>query len=101
MTTLMKYIDAETTQTGLRYREIDLELSCERLKQIFTHQLDSRLPDHFGRHFEFVDRHDLAVDLDLGWSKWREEKVRCLFLDHQLEKWFYIHLLCSALSQSE
>jgi hypothetical protein len=62
------------------------------LPLLFGHEFERRLPDHLGRHLELVDRHYLAFDFDLRRRKRSEEKIRCLLLYHQLEKWFDVHL---------
>jgi len=82
---LMKYVDPESTKARLRDREVDLEFACERLELVFIHEFHRRLLDHLRRHLQLVHRHDLAVNLDLRWRERRKEKVRSLFLDHQLE----------------
>ena len=87
----MEYVDAEPAEPFLGDREIDLQLTREELHLVFVHQLQRRLLDHLWRHLELVDRHDLALDLDLGRRVRCEEKVRCLLLYHQLEKRFDVH----------
>ena len=91
--TLIEHVDAEAAEALFGQRKVDLEFLVELVHLLFGHQLERRLLHHLGRHLELVDRHDLAFDLDLGRSERREEKVRCLFLDHQLEQWFDVHLL--------
>ena len=63
---LLKDIETEAPESGLRNREVHLEFPREFFEQIFAHQFDRRLSDHLGRHFELVDRHDIAVDLYFG-----------------------------------
>ncbi len=93
----MKYVYAEATEPGLRDRKVDLQLAREFLELLFVHQLDRRLLDHLRRHLELVDRHDLAVDLDLGRRERREEKVRGLLLDHQFEERLDVHAVACSL----
>ena len=81
----MEYVDAETTKAFFGERKVDLELFVELLHLIFGHQLQRRLPDHLRRHFETVDRNNLAFDLDLGRREWGKKKVRSLFFNHQFE----------------
>ena len=82
---LVEHVHPEPAEARLRDREVDLELTSERVEQVFVHQLDRRLFDHLGRHLELVHRHDLAVDLDLGRRERRKEQVGGLLLDHQFE----------------
>ena len=81
----MKDVDTKSPKAFFGQGEVDFELASEVLHLLRVHKLEGRLLDHLRRHFELVDRHDLAFDLDLGGRKWRKEKIRGLFLYHQLE----------------
>ena len=71
----MEDVDAETSKTRFRDREVDFQFFRKKLELSLIHQFERCLLDHFWRHFEFVNRHDLAVDLDLGGRIRRKEKV--------------------------
>jgi hypothetical protein len=82
---LVENVDTESPEAGLGDREIDFQFLVEVFELLVIHELDCRLLDHLRRHLELVDRHDLALDLDLGRRVRCEEKVRRLLLDHQFE----------------
>src|SRR5690606_10232412 len=91
VTPLVENVDAEPAQSGLGNGEVDLELAIELLELLLRHQLHCRLAHHLRRQLELVHRHDLALDLDLDRGEAGHEEVRSLLLDHQIEKWLYVH----------
>ncbi len=89
---LMEDVDAEPSEPGFGDGEIDLEFTRELLQLRLVHEFECRLLDHFRRHLQLVDGHDLAVDLDLGRRERREEEVRGFLLHHQFEQRLDVHL---------
>ena len=71
----MKNIDAESAKTGFRDGKVHFEIAGELFKKVLIHQLNGRLLDHLRRHFELIDRHYLAVNLDLGRRERRKEQI--------------------------
>jgi hypothetical protein len=88
---LAEDVDAEVADIRHAEGEVHLHRRLEGLDLIRRHQFEGDLFDHVRQHHLLVDRHGVALDLDVDRRAGGNENIRGLLFRHQLEQFVEDH----------